>query len=142
MFHIVTNVETVETERFLVVIAFGPDGYLVDYCCPTYEGPAKAVEFVGYLLKAHGQSSARLWTSNTELYTAFLSVPGIGAEIKHPDDTAETKRMIDKDKKILIEFHEIKPQVPKPKLPAWRMWLFLFLEKLTEKVKGAEKYEI
>lgn len=140
--HIITNVETVETHRFLVVIVFGPDGYLADYCCPTYEGPAKAVEFIGYLLKSHGQSAARIWTSNPELYTAFLSVPGIGAEIKHPDDTAETKRMIEKDKKILIEFQEIKPRVPKPKLPAWRRRLFLLLERVAQIVKGAENYEI
>lgn len=140
--HVIANVERVETQQFLVVIAFGPDGYLVDYCCPTYEGPDKAVEFIGNLLKSHGQSPVRLWTSNTELYTAFLSVPGIGAEIKHPDDTAETKRMIEKDKKILIEFHEIKPRVPKPKLPAWRRRLFLLLEKITEKVKGADRFEI
>lgn len=142
MFHVITNIETVETEHFLVVIAFGPEGYLVDYCCPIYEGPAKAVEFVGNLLEAHGQSAARLWTSSTELYTALLSVPGIGAEIKHRDDTAETRRLIEKDKEILMEFHEIKPRVPKLKLPAWRKRLFLLLEKITKKVRGADKYEV
>jgi hypothetical protein len=141
MFNVITNVETVETEQFLVVIVFGHDGYLADYCCPLYQGVQHAVEFISNSLMIHGETSALVWTSNNQLYTALLNVPGLAVEIKHRNDTNLTKRYIDNDREILIEFYGIKPSVPLPKLPKWRKRLLLWLEKITNIVRG-EGYEI
>jgi hypothetical protein len=142
MFHILTNVETIETEKFLVVLAFGNDGYLVDSCCPVYEGEAHAVDFIRKLLATHGQTTATVWTSTQALYMVFLAEPGLGAELKHRDDTIETSNFVKRHSDILIEFHEIEPLVPKPVLPKWRKRLFLWLQKLMNKVGGNGHYEI
>jgi hypothetical protein len=138
MFHLVVNVEPLETERFLVVLAFGNDGYLVDACCPIYEDAGKAIDFIRTVLATHGQTAATLWTSDKELYGAFLSIAGLGAELKHRNQTQETGRFIAQHANILTEFHEIKPIEPKPELPRWRRWLFIMLEK----IGGNGKYEI
>lgn len=142
MFHLITNIERLETEHFLAVLVFSDDGYLVDACAHLYKGEAHAVNYIHEVLQRHGQSATRIWTSNHALFIALLKEPGLGVELKHRDSTAETGHFIERYRDILIDLYEIEPLTPLPKLPTWRRWLFNMLQKITTKIGGNGKYEI
>ncbi|NSL51706.1 hypothetical protein [Calidifontibacillus erzurumensis] len=138
----IANIEYIESQPFLVVILYGKDGYFIDNIIVPYENTKIAIRWLKALRNRHGIKSLNVWTSNQELYGAMLETVGIAGEIKHTDNTSETKRMIDEYKKLLAELHEIKPTKPIPKLPKWRYRLFIMLTKLTNLIGGNGKYDI
>lgn len=138
----IANIEYIESQPFLVVILYGKDGYFIDNIIVPYENTKIAIRWLKALRNRHGIKSLNVWTSNRELYGAMLETVGIAGEIKHTDNTGETKRMIDEHKELLTELHEIKPTKPIPKLPKWRYRLFIMLTKLTNLIGGNGKYDI
>jgi hypothetical protein len=142
MFTVITNVEQIEDNPFLVVLVFDADGYQVDACYRPYENVADAIIFISEVMDVFGQSNYKALTSNRELFARMITEPGIVVEIKHPDDTGETGRFIKRNEDILRGFYNVATKPLKPQLPRWRVWLFLWLEKITEKIRGADKYEI
>lgn len=138
----IANIEYIETQPFLVISLYGKDGYFSDNIIVPYENTNISIRWLKALRNRHGLKTLNVWTSNIELYGATLEVVGISGEIKHTDNTIETKRMIDQHRQVLIELHDIKPFKPLPKLSKWRYRLFIMIKKLTNLIGGNGKYDI
>ncbi|WHY93755.1 hypothetical protein QNK12_09960 [Neobacillus cucumis] len=135
----VVNVEKLEASEFLVINLY--DKYLIDQIIGPYEGPEKAIERIKGLMERHG-GSVMLMTANRDIYVLTLSEPGIHGVIKHYDSVSETASSLRDAEEILRDIYEIKPVVPLPKLPAWRVRLFYFVLKIADIIGGNRKYEI
>jgi hypothetical protein len=142
MYTVIVNIEQLESEPFLVVLVFNSEGYQVDACYRPFTSNADAIIFMSDVLAALEQTTYKVLTSNKELFATMATVPGIVVDIKHPDDTAETSRFIERNRDTLKDFYGIETEQSKPQLPRWRFRLFLLLQKLTKKVRGAETYDI
>lgn len=114
----VINVEPLESGRLIVANVYGNEsGQLIDQIIRNFESYPQAVE----LLQEIGAGQA--WTSDRELYGLLLQIVGIGAEYKHSDDTADTKRAVEQQAYLLREIFQIEALPPKKSLPKWRTWL-------------------
>jgi hypothetical protein len=133
----VTNVEKLENVRFIVVNVYDDDsGYLVDQIVKPFESYEVTVEILREL------NVTEVLTSNSEIAGLLLQTVGIGVQIKHPDDTKDTQQAVEQWSDLLYELFDISPMIPKPKMPRWRRWVYEVLTKITNKVKGGDKYDI
>ncbi|MFD0827103.1 hypothetical protein ACT8ZR_15800 [Neobacillus sp. M.A.Huq-85] len=133
----VANVEKLEASEFLVINLY--DKYLIDQIIGPYEGPEKAIERIKGLMERHG-GSVLLMTSNREIYAQTLNEPGIHGVIKHYDSVSETASSLKDAEEILRDIYDIESIVPLPELPKWRLRLYLFFIRLTDKIGGSGKY--
>ncbi|MCM3786885.1 hypothetical protein M3221_00375 [Domibacillus indicus] len=122
----VINVEPLESGRLIVANVYSNEsGQLIDQIIRKFESYPQAVA----LLQEIGAEQA--WTSDRELYGFLLQIVGIGAEYKHSDDTADTRRAIEQQADLLCEIFQIEALPPKKPLPKWRLYLITKLEELT-----------
>lgn len=139
---IITDVVRLFETDFLVALVFGEDGQLVDNCVTKYDDVMQAAIKIGDIAEAHGKTNYSVWTSNKEFFTFFLALPGVAVELKHPDDVEDCRKFAERNADILKEFYHIEEPPKLPELPRWRKRLFLWLEKLTNKIGGNGNYEI
>ncbi|WP_342540978.1 hypothetical protein MHI39_07285 [Heyndrickxia sp. FSL K6-6286] len=133
----VVNIEQLETKRFIVVNIYDDEmGFLIDQVIRPFESCEQVIEVLREVGTSH------VWTSDRQLYGLLLQTVGIGAEIKHHDDTRETRQVIEGQRELLTELFDIPPMKPKPKLPRWRRWLYVVLTKFINKIGGNGKYDI
>lgn len=138
-YKIVVNVENLEATPFLVINLY--DRFLMDQIILPYQGPEQAIERIKELMNQHG-GTVVCFTSNRDIYALTLSAPGISGMFKHYDDTNETASSLKDAEEVLRDIYDIEPIVPKPKLPVWRKRLFLWTQKLANKLGGNGNYEI
>ncbi|WP_342438146.1 hypothetical protein NSS79_02465 [Paenibacillus sp. FSL L8-0436] len=148
---IIVETAAIETMTFLSAQLYGEDGHLLDsliYPWPEHIPPDIAVEAVRELAEAHRFETVELWTANVGIFAACLAMPGVGAAIKHPSDTASARRAIEDNSAVLIELYDIKPVSPDepllslPPLPRWRAVIAGFIRIILKTIEGDGKYEI
>lgn len=139
---IIVETAAIESMTFLSAQLYGPDGHLLDsliYPWPDHATPEIAVQAVQELAAVHRFDAAELWTSDTRIYAACLSVAGVGAAIKHPSDTASACRAVEDNRAILTELYDIKPvipPVPLPPLPRWRAVIAKYVRAILKTIEG------
>lgn len=148
---IIVETAAIETMTFLSAQLYGEDGHLLDsliYPWRDHIPPDIAVEAVRELAEAHHFETVELWTANVSIFAACLALPGVGAAIKHPSDTASACRAVEDSRDILTELYDLKPEEPVtppimlPPLPKWRAWLSKHIRTLLTKIEGDGKYGI
>jgi hypothetical protein len=137
----IVDIVNLEATRFLTICLYGKRGYLIDQIIAEYESPQQFVEYLQRIIKEHGQT-LDCYVNDKELYAATLTTPGVIAQLKHVDDLKDCKVAVKDAEEVLRVCHEIKPLIPKPKLSAWRKWLYLSLSKITNLIGGNGNYEI
>jgi hypothetical protein len=142
MYTVITNIESVENTPVFVLLVFNNEGIQVDARFRKEKSQADSIIFMFEVMETHGQLQFKVLTSNQSLYAQLMNVPEVVCEIKHPDNTAETARFLKREEKVIREFYDIKRLPSKPPLPKWRKILFLFANKITEKLRGVDRYDI
>lgn len=138
---VIVNVEPVEGRPFLVTLLYGEDGYLLDEITLPYEGPDAACGLIAEIMRRYRLETVECWTTELELYVAALRTVGIAVTFKHRSDTDGTRQAIERSRDILAEIYELKPKIPKPKTPRWRLFLIGFFETILSKLRGDGKYD-
>ncbi|MFE4430831.1 hypothetical protein ACFRH9_28315 [Peribacillus butanolivorans] len=139
---IVANVERVEAMEFIVLNIYDDNGQLSDQTIKPFEDYKVAVDLLGDEMCVLNQMHFEVFTSNPKLYGSLLAIPGAAVSLKHRNQTADTKASIEQASDIMRELYEIQPIEPLQTLPKWRKRLFIMVQKLADKLKGAGKYEI
>ena len=138
------NVEQLDGLPIFAAVLFGQDGYILDQLAFMYEDLTHSTVIIEEMIERQGIKAAELWTSNTELYTLMLQVPGISPQIKHPLDTADTARLVERSSEWLrTRYAEEFEQVIERRLPPagkWRRMAVLLLQKILNRL-GANEYD-
>ncbi|MFB5932990.1 hypothetical protein ACE8FZ_06710 [Peribacillus frigoritolerans] len=136
------NIERVEATEFIVFNAYDDAGQLAGSIIKPFESIPEAVDLIRDEMYVLNQMHFEVYTSNQKLYGSLLAIPGAAVSLKHRDQTADTRASIEQASDIMRELYEIQPIEPLPTLPKWRKRLFVLVQKLANKLKGAGKYEI
>ncbi len=99
----------------LVTVLYGSDGYELDSQAHVYDGdPTGAILRAVETKSLHGFGNIpEYWTSTNELMATALSTVGVAPKMKAYGDTKETKRTVQDNRELLIEFHNIERIEPK-----------------------------
>jgi hypothetical protein len=127
------NIELIEASEFISINLYDKNGHLADQVIKPYIDVETSVKELQALARTYDQAYFEAWTSSTELFAAFLQTPGIGGQLKHRDDTADTLSALKQHEDIIRELYDVKL---KPVLPKWKQWLINKLTKLKERLEN------
>ncbi|MFB6803430.1 hypothetical protein ACFCVU_20020 [Peribacillus butanolivorans] len=139
---IIANIERIDATEFIVLNAYDDAGQLADSVIKPFEGIPAAVDLIRDGMYVLNQMHFEVYTSNPKLYGSLIAIPGAAVSLKHRDQTVDTRASIEQVFDIMRELYEIQPIEPLPTLSKWRKRLFIMVQKLADKLKGAGKYEI
>lgn len=139
---IVVNIEQLERLPMFVANLYGEDGYILDQLVVKHENIEHSFLRAGQMVEQAGFTSVDLWTSSPELFGMALKTSGFGAYIKHPDDTKDTRQVVEQHRDLLLDIYseDINNERRLPPAGRFRKWAVFLLQRIL-KTLGVDKYD-
>lgn len=137
---VIANVEELDGARFTVINVYN-ETELVDTTIKPFEDYRQSADMLIDEMYVLNQTLFEVWTTDTQLYSHLVAMPGVAATVKHRSETEDTARSLEQVADIMRDIYELVPPPELPKLPTWRSWLYRKLLKITNLIGGQGKYE-